>query len=127
MIAGTYTPFTLTLLRGGWGWALFGVVWGMAAVGIVSKILVRKRPAFDSALPYLLMGWLAVIAIKPLVQSVPFGGLVLLAAGGLAYTIGVIFYARDRIPYFHTVWHVFVLAGSICHYLAVMYFVIPRA
>jgi hemolysin III len=127
LIAGTYTPFTLTVLRGAFGWTLFGLAWTFAAVGIITKVVMSKKYLSESAMPYLLMGWMAVIAIKPIVDTIPTGGLVLLAAGGLSYTVGVIFYARDSVPYFHTVWHLFVLAGSICHYFAVILYVLPAS
>lgn len=127
LIAGTYTPFTLTVLRGAFGWTLFGMVWTFAVVGIVTKLIMRKKYLSESAMPYVVMGCMALIAIKPIFESLPTGGLVLLGAGGLAYLVGVIFYARDSIPYFHTIWHLFVLAGSICHYFAVMFYVLPAS
>lgn len=126
LIAGTYTPFTLVTLRGGWGWTLFVIVWGLALVGIIYKITARNRFRFLSVLLYLGMGWLVLIAIKPMVTSIPGPGLALLLAGGLCYTLGVIFYAWKRLPYGHAVWHLFVLAGSICHFFAVLLYVIPR-
>ena len=126
LIAGTYTPFTLVTLRGGWGWTLFVIVWGLALVGIIYKITARNRFRFLSVLLYLAMGWLVLIAIEPMVTSMPKPGLILLLAGGLCYTLGVIFYAWKRLPYGHAVWHLFVLAGSICHFFAVLLYVIPR-
>ena len=126
LIAGTYTPFTLVTLRGGWGWTLFVIVWGLALVGIIYKITATNRFRFLSVLLYLGMGWLVLIAIKPMVTSMPRPGLILLLAGGLCYTLGVIFYAWKRLPYGHAVWHLFVLAGSICHFFAVLLYVIPR-
>ena len=126
LIAGTYTPFTLVTLRGGWGWTLFIIVWGLALVGIIYKITAKNRFRFLSVLLYLAMGWLVLIAIEPMVTSMPKPGLVLLLAGGLCYTLGVIFYAWKRLPYGHAVWHLFVLAGSICHFFAVLLYVIPR-
>lgn len=125
LIAGTYTPFTLVNLRGGWGWMLFGLVWGLAALGILFKIFFVDRFPIASTAVYLLMGWLAVIAIKPLLMLVPSGGLLWLLAGGLAYTAGIVFFAWGKMPYNHAVWHVFVLAGSICHYFAVLFYVLP--
>jgi len=125
LIAGTYTPFTLVNLRGGWGWTLFGLVWGLAALGILFKIFFVGRFPTASTAVYLLMGWLAVIAIKPLLTLVPSGGLLWLLAGGLAYSAGVVFYAWEKMPYNHAVWHVFVLTGSICHYFAVLFYVLP--
>ena len=120
LIAGTYTPYTITNLRGGWGWALFGVVWGFAVFGIVFKVLFVNKFRIASSIGYVVMGWLAVIAIKPMVEVVPLDNLMWLAAGGIAYTAGLVFYVTDRVPYSHTVWHMFVLTGSFCHYYAVM-------
>ncbi len=125
LIAGTYTPFTLVNLRGGWGWTLFGLVWGLAALGILFKIFFVGRFPIASTAVYLLMGWLVVIAIKPLLTLVPSGGLLWLLAGGLAYSAGVVFFAWEKMPYNHAVWHVFVLTGSICHYFAVLFYVLP--
>jgi hemolysin III len=127
LIAGTYTPFLLVNLRGGWGWSLLGIVWGLAAVGIVLKVWFVDRHPILSTGVYVLMGWLALIAAKPLFQAVPTIGLIWLLAGGLMYTVGVVFYAWKRIPYNHVVWHLFVMAGSACHYFAVVYSVIPQA
>lgn len=126
LIAGTYTPFTLVTLRGGWGWTLFVIVWGLALVGIVYKITARRRFRLLSVLLYLGMGWLVLVAIKPMVMNVPLPGMLLLLAGGLCYTFGVIFFLWRRLPYSHAVWHLFVLAGSICHFFAVLLYVIPR-
>ncbi len=120
LIAGTYTPFTLGVLRGAWGWTLFGVVWAIAAAGVVYKLRVGARYSRISTAAYLLMGWMILIAIRPLVLAVPLPGLLWLAAGGLAYSAGVPFYHRDRLPYRHLVWHLFVLAGSACHFVAVL-------
>ena len=120
LIAGTYTPFTLGVLRGPWGWTLLGLIWGLAALGIVLKAMGGIRyPRLSLAL-YLAMGWLVVVAAKPLWQLVPAWGLFWLAAGGLAYTAGVGFYAASRLPYRHFVWHLFVLAGTACHAVAVL-------
>jgi len=127
LIAGTYTPFLLVNLRGGWGWSLFGVVWGLAASGVVLKIWFVDRHPMLSTGVYVLMGWLALIAVKPLFHAVPTVGLIWLLVGGLMYTVGVVFYAWKRIPYNHVIWHLFVMAGSICHYVAVVYSVIPQA
>ena len=126
LIAGTYTPFTLVTLRGGWGWTLFVVVWGLALVGIVYKITASNRFRLLSVLLYLGMGWLVLVAIEPMVATMPVPGLILLLAGGLCYTLGVIFFVWRQLPYSHAVWHVFVLAGSICHFFAVLLYVIPR-
>jgi hemolysin III len=125
LIAGTYTPFTLVTLRGGWGWTLFVAIWGLALVGIVYKVTASNRFRLLSVLLYLVMGWLVLVAIEPMVASVARPGLWLLLAGGLCYTLGVIFYAWRQLPYSHAVWHLFVLAGSICHFFAVLLYVIP--
>jgi hemolysin III len=125
LIAGTYTPFVLINLRGPWGWSLFGVIWGLALAGILFKFWFVGRFGFLSTAVYIAMGWLVVIAAKPVVAHVPFTALVWLLAGGLAYTAGVIFYASRRIPYSHAIWHLFVLAGSTCHYFAILSTVIP--
>ena len=125
LIAGTYTPFLLVNLRGAWGWSLFGVVWGLAMAGIVFKFFFVERFGFLSTIVYLLMGWLVVIAARPVLSHVPTTGLIWLVAGGLCYTAGVIFYASKRIPYAHVIWHVFVLAGSTCHYFAVLRCLLP--
>jgi hemolysin III len=127
LIAGTYTPFTLVSLRGPVGWVLFGAVWALAVGGVVFKSFAVDRFAVASALIYLFQGWFVVFAARPLFQAVPPQGLLLLAAGGLAYTFGILFFAFDRIPYFHAAWHIFVLAGSASHYCAIFFFVIPRA
>jgi hemolysin III len=125
LIAGTYTPFLLIKLRGPWGWSLFGVVWGLAFAGVLFKFWFVERFGFLSTAVYIGMGWLVVIAVKPVVTHIPINALVWLLVGGLAYTFGVIFYASKRIPYGHTIWHLFVLAGSACHYVAVLSTVIP--
>ncbi|MEW6366738.1 MAG: hemolysin III family protein [Acidobacteriota bacterium] len=125
LIAGTYTPFTLVSIRGGWGWALFGIIWGLTIVGIVLKCFYVNRFRILSVLVYLAMGWLAVIAFKPLVASLSSGGIRLIVAGGLCYTCGVLFYIWKRLPYGHAVWHVFVLSGSACHYFSVLLYVLP--
>ena len=121
LIAGTYTPFTLGVLRGTWGWTLLGLVWGIAVTGVVLKALNRlTHPILTTSL-YLLMGWLIVIAAEPLSVRVPPSGLLWLVAGGLAYTLGVIFFALDsRLRYGHFIWHLFVMAGTACHYFAVL-------
>jgi len=121
LIAGTYTPFTLGVLRGTWGWTLLGLVWGIAVTGVVLKALNRlTHPILTTSL-YLLMGWLIVIAAEPLSERVPASGLLWLVAGGLAYTLGVIFFALDsRLRYGHFIWHLFVMAGTACHYFAVL-------
>lgn len=124
LIAGTYTPFTLGALRGPWGWTLLGLVWSLAAFGIVLTALARFRYPRLSTGVYLGMGWLMVIAIKPLWLGVPLAGVLWLLAGGLAYTVGVVFLATRRMRYSHFVWHLFVLAGSTCHFIAVLRFAV---
>ncbi|MGD0015805.1 MAG: hemolysin III family protein [Bryobacteraceae bacterium] len=119
LIAGTYTPFLLVSLRGPWGWSLFGVIWVLAVAGIVLKLFFTGRFRLLSTLIYLFMGWLALAAFKPLVEVLPHGSLVMLLAGGVAYTAGTLFYMWKRLPYHHAVWHLFVLAGSVCHFFAV--------
>lgn len=127
LIAGTYTPFTLSALPGAWGWSLFGVVWGLALIGVIFKIFTAGRFQFLSLALYLGMGWVAVVATKPFLEVVPTGGVVLVVLGGLAYSLGVIFYVWNRLPYNHAVWHLFVLAGSVLHYFAVLLYVVPLA
>ncbi|KAA3643600.1 MAG: hemolysin III family protein [Chloroflexi bacterium] len=127
LIAGTYTPFTLVNLRGVWGWTIFGVVWGLAALGIVFKVTMLKKWSFLSIILYAGMGWLVVVAIKPMLATVAAGGLLLLLLGGLAYTGGIIFYVWRKLPYHHAIWHLFVLTGSLLHFFAVLFYVIPLA
>jgi len=125
LIAGTYTPFTLVTLRGTWGWSLFGTIWGLAVIGILQDMLMIAKRRILSVVIYLLMGWLVIIAIRPLIRALPVAGFVWIVAGGLFYTVGVIFYALDKkIPYGHGIFHFFVLAGSICHYFAVILYVL---
>jgi len=120
VIAGTYTPFTLLALRGAWGWGLFCAVWVLALAGVVYKLLFLGRsPRLSTAL-YLAMGWMAVIAARPLLAAVGRAGAAWILAGGLLYTAGVWFFARDHLPYRHAIWHLFVLGGSACHYVAVL-------
>jgi hemolysin III len=126
LIAGTYTPFTLGVLRGGWGWTLFGLVWTLALAGVVMKAMGGVRFKKISVAVYLAMGWLILIAIVPLVERMPSTGIAWLVAGGLAYTGGVVFYALDRFRYCHFIWHLFVLAGTACHFVAVMGYAAPR-
>jgi hemolysin III len=127
LIAGTYTPFTLTYLRGGWGWTLLCLVWGMALFGLFYKIFFVGRFRALSLTLYLAMGWLAVVAAGPAIELLPGMCVFLMALGGLFYTGGVFFYAKSRVPYYHTIWHLFVLAGSLSHYLAITLYVIPPA
>jgi hemolysin III len=123
LIAGTYTPLTLGILRSALGWTLFGMVWGLAIAGIALKVIYEaSHPILSTAL-YLVMGWLAVMAVKPLLTNMPNAGLFLLIAGGLSYTVGVIFFAADsRMPYGHFIWHLFVITGTICHYFLVLWY-----
>ena len=126
LIAGTYTPFTLITLHGPWGWSIFGVVWGMAIVGIILKFFFTGRFNTLSTILYVLMGWVMIVAIVPLVRALPLGGLIWLIAGGLSYTGGaVIFLMDEKVPYNHAVFHVFVLLGSICHFVAIYWYVLP--
>lgn len=125
LIAGTYTPFTLVNLRGPWGWTLFGLIWGLAVLGIVVSSVSRCRCRAVSMILYVGMGWVIIVAIKPLLDSVEVGGLVFLLTGGLCYTSGLAFYAWKRLKYHHAMWHVMVLLGSIFHFLAVLFHVIP--
>jgi len=120
LIAGTYTPFTLGVLRGDWGWTLFGLVWGMAIAGTVLKALGGVRYTTLSTWTYLAMGWLVIIAAKTVWMLVPGWGLFWLIAGGVAYTAGAVFFMAERIRYFHFVWHLFVVAGTTCHFIAVL-------
>lgn len=127
LIAGTYTPFTLVSLRGPWGWGLFGVVWGLAVLGIVLQFMPARRGKTVSLMLYVGMGWSIVAAVKPLIHSVAAGGILFLVLGGLAYTIGILFYVRDKMNYNHAVWHLFVLAGSILHFFSVLFYVVPTS
>jgi len=125
LIAGTYTPFLLISIRGALGWTLMVIVWGMAILGVSFKTLFIDRFPKLSVLAYVLMGWLSVVMIKEMLVNIPLGGLIWLAIGGVVYTVGVIFYALQKIPYMHVVWHFFVLGGSICHYFAVLLYLAP--
>lgn len=120
LIAGTYTPFTLGPLRGPWGWSLFGCIWALAALGIANELARWPGHGRISMALYIGMGWLIIVAIRPLLEQVPRAGVVLLAAGGIAYTAGVLFYAIERVRYAHLVWHLCVLAGTTCHFFAVL-------
>lgn len=125
LIAGTYTPFMLVNLRGPWGWSLFAVIWSLALLGIVARLLLKGRLHGLVVGLYIAMGWAIVVAVQPMLQHVEPGGLVLLAAGGVAYTAGVPFYKWKSLPYNHAIWHGFVLLGSALHYFAVLFYVIP--
>jgi hemolysin III len=124
LIAGTYTPFTLVTLRGAWGWTLFGVIWGLALFGLLQDVLLRKRSRLFSVMLYVIMGWLALAAIRPLAAVLPRAALFWLISGGISYTIGVIFYVSgSRFKYGHPIFHFFVLGGSICHYITIFFYI----
>jgi len=124
LIAGTYTPFTLVTIRGTWGWTIFGVVWGLAVAGIIQELALTTRHRILSVVIYLVMGWVVVIAFRPLMRILPAWGMMWLVAGGLFYTIGVVFYVMDKkIRHGHGIFHIFVLAGSISHYIAILWYV----
>jgi hemolysin III len=124
LIAGSYTPFTLITLQGKMGWILFGLVWGMAIAGIIFQLFFyTTKLRVISAIIYVIMGWMVVIAIKPLLNSLPTGGLLWLLFGGLSYTGGVVFYLWKKLPFNHGIWHLFVLGGSICHFFSILLYV----
>ncbi|KAB2933399.1 MAG: hemolysin III family protein [Candidatus Contendobacter sp.] len=124
LIAGTYTPFTLVTLRGAWGWTIFGVIWGLVVVGIAVESLPQSGNRLLSLGVYILMGWLVVLALEPLLQALPWAGFVWLLLGGIFYTGGVAFYLFDeKIRHFHGIWHLFVLAGSVSHYVTILFYV----
>jgi hemolysin III len=125
LIAGTYTPFALLNLRGPWGYTLAGIEWGLATIGVVGTAVARERMLRIAVPLYAIMGWLIVVAPGPLFAHIAPAGLALLMAGGVLYTIGIAFFAFDRIPYFHMVWHLFVIGGSVCHYIAVLLYAMP--
>lgn len=122
LIAGTYTPFMLGVLKGGWGWMLLAIVWSMAIAGIALKVGARVNNTRFFVFLYLAMGWLALIAARTIIDRVPIAGLIWILAGGFAYTIGLVFFGLDRLRYNHFVWHIFVLVGSACHILAVLWY-----
>lgn len=126
LIAGTYTPFTLVNLSGAWGWSLLGLIWSLAIIGVILELAIKKRYKKISIVLYLSMGWLIVVAIKPMVENVETGGLLLLLSGGIVYSLGVIFYVWKSCPFNHAIWHLFVLAGSTLQFFAVFYYVLPR-
>jgi hemolysin III len=123
LIAGTYTPFTLGVLHGAWGWTIFGVIWGLAFIGVLLKALNKaSNPMFSNGL-YLLMGWIVLLAIRPLIERMEINGLLWLLMGGMFYTVGIIFYITDsKIKFGHFIWHLFVIAGTVCHYFAVLWY-----
>ena len=122
LIAGTYTPFALGVLRGPWGWSMLAAVWTLAIVGIVLKVIARTRHSQISIVLYVVMGWMAVVAVKPMFALIPMPGILLIFAGGIAYTGGLAFFAAQRIRYNHFIWHLFVIAGTICHFFAVLWY-----
>jgi hemolysin III len=125
LIAGSYTPFCLVTLRGAWGWSLFGVVWGLAAAGMLQEIKPRSEARIMSLVIYAVMGWVVLVAIKPLLDHIAFAGFLWLACGGLLYTFGIVFYANDsRFRHWHGIWHLFVLGGSLAHYIAIAVYVL---
>jgi hemolysin III len=126
LIAGTYTPFTLVSLHGKLGWSVFAVEWALAIAGVIFKSFAVGRFAVASALVYLFQGWFGVFATRYLALAIGWHGVLLLAAGGLAYTLGIVFFALDRLRYFHATWHLFVLAGSLAHYFAILFYIVPR-
>lgn len=121
LIAGSYTPLTLVVIKGALGWAIFGIVWGISVVGIVFKVFWVKKFVIFSTLLYIFMGWLIVIAFKQLMNTMSRESIIFLVAGGVSYTIGTIFYVWRRMKYHHAIWHVFVLAGSICHFFTILF------
>ena len=125
LIAGTYTPFLLIAIRGVWGWSLLIIIWALALMGVSFKTFFIHRFENISTLAYVLMGWLSVVVIHEFVANLPLNGLILLAVGGVVYTVGVLFYVLQRIPYSRVIWHLFVLGGSICHYFAVLLYLAP--
>jgi hemolysin III len=125
LIAGTYTPFCLVTLRGPWGWSLFGVVWGLAVIGMLQEIKPRSEARIMSLVIYAVMGWVILVAIKPLLEHLETAGFVWLSFGGLLYTIGIVFYANDtRFRHWHGIWHLFVIGGSLAHYIAIAFYVL---
>ncbi|MEM7114068.1 MAG: hemolysin III family protein [Chloroflexota bacterium] len=125
LIAGTYTPIALVALRGPWGWSVFGIVWGLALVGIIFKVFFTGRYDKVSTIAYVLMGWLCLVAIREMFAVIPFNGMLWIIAGGCFYTFGVVFYVWHKLPYNHAIWHLFVLAGSICHFFAILLHILP--
>ena len=125
LIAGTYTPFLLVSMRGTIGWILFGIIWGLAAIGITLKVVLGPKYKKLSVATYLLMGWMVVFASKELMANLSIEGLYWLIAGGLSYTVGVVFYLWKKLPFNHAIWHVFVLGGSLCHFFSILFHVLP--
>lgn len=126
LIAGTYTPFLLVNLRGPFGWTMLGIVWGMAVLGVVLKVFFIGRHDVLETAVYIIMGWMALFAYKQMAAGISPGGMAWILGGGVVYTLGVIFYAWNKLPYNHAIWHLFVLGGSVCHYLAILFYVLPQ-
>jgi hemolysin III len=126
LIAGSYTPFCLITLRGPWGWTLFGIVWGLAVIGMLQELKPRSEARVLSLIIYAVMGWIVLIAVKPLIAALGMTGFKWLAAGGVLYTVGIIFFANDsRFRHWHGIWHLFVMAGSLLHFVAILFYVLP--
>jgi hemolysin III len=125
LVAGTYTPFLLVAMRTDTGWWLFGAIWSLAAAGVLTKLRFRHRYPWLSLTGYLLMGWLVVVALPQLAEAIGANGMIWLVAGGVSYTVGALFYMAKRLPFHHAIWHLFVLAGGVCHFLAVVWYVLP--
>lgn len=126
LIAGTYTPFTLVTLNGAWGWTIFGITWGLALTGIILKLFFTGKYDILSTIMYILMGWVVLFAIKPLLNNLDFDGILWLFAGGISYTIGAVLYSIKKIEYNHAIFHLFVLIGSFCHFMAIYFYVLPQ-
>lgn len=125
LIAGTYTPFALLGIKGTWGWTIFGIIWGLVIVGFIFKFSPLRKSEKLSLILYGLMGWLVIIAVKPMIENLSAGALWFLVAGGLFYTIGIYFYASKKIPYNHAIWHLFVLGGSVMHFFGIFFYILP--
>lgn len=126
LIAGSYTPFTLVTLRGPCGWTIFGIVWGLTLLGVLLEVTLPPKYIMYTSLPiYVIQGWLIVTAFKSIMANLPTTGLVMLVVGGVVYTLGIIFYIMDKTPYMHTIWHLFVLGGNVCHWVCITFYVIP--
>jgi hemolysin III len=126
LIAGSYTPFTLFVIKGEWGQWMLTAIWALAIMGVVFKLFFVKKFKVFSTVLYLAMGWMALLAIQPLFENLPFEGLVLLVAGGLSYSVGVIFFVWEKLPFSHAIWHLFVMGGSVCHFFAILLYVLPE-
>jgi len=127
LIAGTYTPMTLVSLHGPWGFFLFSIIWGLSLIGIIFKVFFVGRFNVISTIIYIIMGWLGMIALKPMIDSLTMNGFILLTAGGATYSLGAIFYLWEKLPFNHSIWHLFVLGGSVCHFLTIFLYVIPTS